>query len=63
MIDEDSFHEVVMQIMKQGYSEAEALKFAFLIGDTPMTDEQGRLVVMDGDMVLARLEPLPNSED
>jgi hypothetical protein len=58
MMDEKSLTELTREIMAQGYDEATASDYAVLIGDTPCLDETGRVLVMDGGRVLARLQPL-----
>lgn len=59
MMDADMLTELARQIREQGYDAATASNYAVLIGDTPLKDEAGNLVVMDGQCVLARLKPLP----
>lgn len=52
------FNELTAQIMAQGYDQETASNFAVLIGDIPIMDEAGNLVVMDGEEKLAVLKPL-----
>lgn len=58
MIELEAFCELVREIQGQGVASDLAGEYASLIGDTPLYDEQGRIVVMDGDRELARLKPL-----
>ncbi len=44
--------------MEQGIDELTASRYAVLIGDTPLKDAAGNIIVMDGDTVLATLKPL-----
>lgn len=56
-----SFHEfskLADEIMSQGYSEEEAAHFAALIGDIPVFDEAGHIIVQEHGRDLARLKPL-----
>lgn len=55
---ESDFNDLVSEITRQGYEPAEAARLARLIGDTPVMDEQGRVVVFDGEREVARLQPL-----
>lgn len=52
-------HEMKAQIMAQGYDALTAAKYAGLIGDTPVLDERGNVLVHDGEKVVAVLKPLP----
>jgi hypothetical protein len=54
----DGFLDLVREIKGQGVDEATAARWAGLIGDTPALDERGKVLVMDGGKVIARLEPL-----
>jgi hypothetical protein len=58
MMNEETFGELVDQIMAQGYDEETAVRFAVLIGDIPISDEHGNIIVMSGGQELARLKPL-----
>ena len=58
MMDEKAFGELVDEIQSQGFDQDTAAHYAALIGDLPITDEQGQLVVMSGAQVIARLRPL-----
>ncbi len=58
MLDENAFEELVRQIQEQGFDEETAGRYAVLIGDMPVTDEQGRICVMSGGEIIARLKPL-----
>ena len=58
-MSEEGFGKLIAEIMSQGYDRETAGRYAGLIGDTPMMDEEGNLVVMEGGgRVLARLKPL-----
>lgn len=58
MLDENALNELVREIMRQGFDEATASRFAVLIGDTPEIDLAGNVIVRDGDQVIATLRPL-----
>ncbi|HWQ92231.1 MAG TPA: hypothetical protein VN673_11210 [Clostridia bacterium] len=58
MLRERDFKEMVQAIMQQGYSEEQASEFAALIGDRPVTDEAGMVLVLRNGAVLARLKPI-----
>lgn len=58
MLTERDFNHLVNRIAALGYAEATAAEFAALIGDTPCADDQGRIVVQDGQgRELALLAP------
>ncbi|MCO5051299.1 MAG: hypothetical protein M9920_03250 [Verrucomicrobiae bacterium] len=63
MIEFEQFKELIAEIQSQGYDEETASRFAALIGDLPCYDEDGNMVVRDGDRILARLRPLKFYED
>jgi hypothetical protein len=44
--------------MQQGYDRKTAGDYAVLIGDTPVTDARGQVLVMDGRRRVATLQPL-----
>ena len=56
MHSEESFWDLIKEIQALGYDRETAGRYAVLIGDIPIRDDQGRIVVRDGDRVLARLE-------
>jgi len=56
-LDEAAFDELVSEIASQGYSEETAIKYAVLIGDRPIRDEENNLIVQHG-FTIARLKPL-----
>ena len=58
MIDDPSLAELTHQIVEQGYDETTASNYAWMIGDTPFFDENGKLLVRDGAKIIARLEPV-----
>jgi ribulose-5-phosphate 4-epimerase/fuculose-1-phosphate aldolase len=51
----ESFQELIDAIMALGYDERTAGHYAVLVGDTPVRDEQGRIVVCENGRELARL--------
>jgi hypothetical protein len=59
-IDDQAFRALMDEIKSQGYDETTASEYASLIGDMPIYDEQGMLLVLDmrSGTVLARLRPL-----
>lgn len=57
-MNEEAFGELIDEIMSQGYDRQKAGRFAGLIGDTPIEDDAGNIVVMEKGQVLARLKPL-----
>lgn len=58
MLDEESFVALIKEIQAQGYDRNTAGRYAVLIGDTPTIDEEGKVVVMDGNKEVARIRPL-----
>jgi AAA+ ATPase superfamily predicted ATPase len=56
MINDEGFSQLVDEIITKGYDEATAAKFAAIIGDTPMIDENDNIVVMENEKELARLK-------
>jgi hypothetical protein len=60
MITGEGFLQMVREIQEQGYSEEQAADFAAIIGDMPIFNEQGSLLVVDHatNRVLATLKPL-----
>jgi hypothetical protein len=58
MIDAHGFGELVQEIMRQGYDEETAAHYAMLIGDRPGYDSEGKIVVRENGLKLARLKPL-----
>jgi hypothetical protein len=52
---EESFSRLIDEIMALGYDEKTAGDFAVFIGDTPIQDEQGNIIVMQDGQVVARL--------
>lgn len=51
----EDFGGLVRAIVELGYSQAVATRYAVAIGDTPVVDEEGRVVVMEGKKVVERL--------
>lgn len=58
MIELEDFKALVAEIMSHGFNEETAAEYAALIGDTPLYNEAGNLVVMDGNREVAVLPPL-----
>lgn len=59
MIDENGLKEMTREIMEQGYDRETAGLYASLIGDLPLSDKHGNLIVRDErGRELARLKPL-----
>jgi len=56
MIEEHAFSELVNQIKSLGIDENTAAHYAMLIGDTPCLDENGKTVVEQDNVILARLD-------
>jgi hypothetical protein len=54
-LEYEGFVALIGEIKSLGYDEETASHYAALIGDTPVFDETGLLVVLEGDAVLARL--------
>lgn len=52
----DGLAELAEEIRRQGFDEETASRFAALIGDTPIIDDAGKVVVRDGGRELARLK-------
>ena len=57
-MDFEVFKELIAEIMSQGYDENTASHYAGLIGDTPIADEHGNIVVMENGREIAKLKPL-----
>ena len=55
---EATFKKLADEIASQGYDLPTAIRYAVLIGDLPIRDENGNLLVMEGERVLATLKPL-----
>jgi len=58
MLEQNGFDALIDDIMRQGYSEAEAARLAALIGDTPTIDQDGNLVVYEDGREVAKLAPV-----
>ena len=54
----EAFEELIAEIVSQGYDQETAGRYASLIGDTPIADEQGNIVVMEIGREIPRLKPL-----
>lgn len=54
----DGFKALTDEIERQGYDRETAGHYAALIGDTPVLDEQGNVLVMEGGKIIATLKPL-----
>lgn len=58
-MNESDLDALALEIRLQGYDELSAWRYAQLIGDTPVFDERGNIVVREDDgTVLATLKPL-----
>lgn len=55
MTPDKQFDELVDEIMSKGFDEKTAALFARLIGDTPIIDNNGKIVVMENKKILAKL--------
>jgi hypothetical protein len=55
MLDDQAFNKLVDEIIAQGVDDITATHYAALIGDTPIVDEQGKVVVMKGEREITRL--------
>jgi hypothetical protein len=58
MMEFENLNELTAEIMAQGYDEQTASDYAIRIGDRPMFDTEGNVMVMKGDQLLAVLKPL-----
>lgn len=58
MIEADFLTKLTNEIMTHGYDAATASDYAVILGDTPLRDEAGNIVVMERGRVLATLPPL-----
>jgi hypothetical protein len=57
MMDTEEFRALAAEIQSLGYDEETAANYASLIGDTPIFDDDGRVVVQSEDGAeLARLK-------
>jgi len=57
-MSQEAFAELTAQIMEQGYDLATACHYAALIGDLPISDGQGNIIVREYGHELAQLKPL-----
>ena len=55
MMDQIAFNRLIDEIMVNGITEDVAARYAALIGDTPVTDETGAILVIDENKEIARL--------
>ena len=59
MMDLKAFSELVTEIQSQGYDRGTACRYASLLGDLPVRDTNGDVLVEDEQgKVIARLKPL-----
>lgn len=59
MIEETGLEQMTREIMEQGYDRKTAGRFASLIGDLPIFDKDGNVIVQDErGRELAKLKPL-----
>ena len=49
MMDEQGFAELIREIESLGYDRITASRYAVIIGDTPLKDETGKVIVRDSD--------------
>jgi len=47
MMSDEALDDLAAEIMSLGYDEATASDYAALIGDLPLTDEAGKIIVRD----------------
>jgi len=58
-MNQEAFNKLIAEIMSQGYDLQTAGHYAALIGDTPIADDDGNIVVLEKDgREIARLKPL-----
>lgn len=58
-MDQAIFESLVAEIQSQGLDEATAVEYAVIIGDTPIVDESGNVLVLDSvGNLLTTLKPL-----
>lgn len=58
MMDEKSLTELAHEIMTQGIGESTAWHYAALIGDLPLKDKSGNIIVRENGREIATLKPL-----
>jgi hypothetical protein len=63
MLGDEGFDELMREIMAQGYDQETAAHYAALIGDIPIGDDAGNMIVMENGKVIATLKPLNMFED
>lgn len=57
-MDLKAFNALIDEIMSQGYDEGTAAEYAELIGDMPITNAAGQVVVKKDGRTVAKLKPL-----
>ena len=57
-LDYKWFCDLASEILAQDSAKEQASRYAAVLGGRPACDEQGNVVVMDGNMEIARLHPL-----
>lgn len=55
-MDQNNFNKLVDEIISRGYDEKTATHFSMLIGDAPITDNEGNIIVMENNNILAKLK-------
>jgi len=55
-MNQDSFNKLTDEIVSKGYDEKTASHFSMLIGDTPMVDKDGDVIVMEDGKILTKLK-------
>lgn len=52
----EEFSALVLEIMQHGFDQKTASHYAALIGDTPVVDADGNVLVIEGEIILARIK-------
>lgn len=58
MPNQEAFLKLVKEIESQGVDESTAAHYAALVGDTPLMEADGTILVREGHRIIARLKPL-----
>lgn len=55
-MNKEAFKKLAQKIVRTGIDEATAAHYAAIIGDTPMVDKDGNIVIKEDGKIVARLK-------